>query len=76
MDLTSEQTQERMRWADDNVRQLVLERQTSLDRLFGIEHHAKVERTRTAFPAWCRESHTLRARFTGIIRASKMLTSR
>ena len=45
MELTSEQTQERMRWANDNVRQLVLERQTSLDHLFGIEHHAKVEHT-------------------------------
>ena len=29
MRLTSEQAQERMRWANDNARQLVLERQTS-----------------------------------------------
>ena len=50
MELTSEQTQERMRWANDNVRQLVLERQTSLDHLFGIEHHAKVEHTDGPFP--------------------------
>lgn len=45
MELNSEQVQERMRWANDNTGQLVLERQASLDRLFGIEHPAKVERT-------------------------------
>jgi hypothetical protein len=46
VNLTSEQILERERWAGDNVQQIMLERQTSLDRLFGIEHHAKVERTK------------------------------
>ena len=44
--MTSDEILERNRWAGDNVRQLILERQTSLDRLFGIEHHAKIERTK------------------------------
>jgi len=44
--MTSEEILERKRWADDNVRQLILERQASLDRLFGIEHHAKIEHTK------------------------------
>jgi len=46
MHFSTDEIAERLKWADENVQQMVLERQASLDRLFGIEHDVKVERTK------------------------------